>query len=100
MIAAASIAALFSSRWERTVIMDVGRGTRKTMVVCAGLALAAALAFMAGGCGKPGEGTVHVDSKVAAKLGKPRGLAPRDYGKSKVAPIGNKSRPRNDAAPK
>jgi hypothetical protein len=70
------------------------------MAVCAGLALIAALAVMACGCGNPGEGTVQVDPKVAAKLGKFRGIRPADYGKSKVGPIGTKSRPRKDPAPK
>ena len=73
---------------------------RKWMVVCAGLALIAALAVMARGCGNPGEGTVQVDPKVAARLGKYRGVPPAAYGKTKVESIGTKSRLRNDRSPK
>jgi hypothetical protein len=70
------------------------------MVVCAGLVLIAALVVMARGCGNPGEGTVRVDPKVAARLGKYRGVPPADYGKHKVEPIGTKARLRKNAAPK
>jgi hypothetical protein len=69
------------------------------MVVCAGLALTAAFAVMAVGCGNPGEGTVHVDPRVAARLGKHLGVPPAAYGK-KVEPIGTKSRLRKEPAPK
>jgi hypothetical protein len=70
------------------------------MMVCSCPALAAALAFSARGCAKPGEGTVHVDPKVAAKLGKHPGVPFADYAKNKVEPIGAKSRPRKAPAPK
>jgi hypothetical protein len=100
MIAAASIESLFSLRWEGTVMMAIRPGVRKRMVMSAGLALIAALAVLASGCGNPGEGTVHVDPKAAARLGKPRGLPPAAYARNKVAPIGTKSRPRKDPAPK
>jgi hypothetical protein len=73
---------------------------RRRMVVCAVLALIAAFSVMACGCGNPGEGTVHVDPRVAAKLGKYRGVPPASYGKTKVESIGTKSRRRNDPAPK
>ena len=72
----------------------------KRMVVCASLALIAALAVMARGCGNPGQGTVQVDPKVAARLGKFRGVAPADYGKKTVELIGTKTRPRKDRSPK
>ena len=73
---------------------------RKRMVVCAALALIAALVVMARGCGNPGEGTVQVDSKVAERLGKFRGIPPAAYGKKTVELIGTKSRLRKDPAPK
>jgi hypothetical protein len=78
-------------------IRDAGR---KRMVVGAALALIAGLAVMARGCGNPGAGTVHLDPKVRAKLGRFQGLRPADYGKKKVEPIGIKSRPRKAPAPK
>jgi hypothetical protein len=78
----------------------IRHGVRKRMVVCAGLALTAAFAVLAVGCGNPGEGTVHVDPRVAARLGKHLGVPPAAYGKTKVEPIGIKSRLRTDAAPK
>jgi hypothetical protein len=68
------------------------------MVVCACLALTVALALRGIGCGNPGEGTVQVDPKVAARLGKKLGVPPADYGKTKVDDIGTKSRPRKGAA--
>jgi hypothetical protein len=70
------------------------------MVVCAGLAFTAALAFMARSCGNPGEGTVQVDPKVAARLGKFRGVPSAAYGKAKAETIGIKSRQRKGAARK
>jgi hypothetical protein len=70
------------------------------MVVCAGLALTAALTVMTRGCGNPGEGTVQVDPKVAARLGKYRGVPPAAYGKKTVELIGTKSRLRKDPSPK
>ena len=81
-------------------MMATQHAGRKRMVVCAGLALIAALAVMARGCGHPGEGTVQVDPKAAARLGKYLGVPPAAYGKTKVEPIGIKSRLRKDAAPK
>ena len=81
-------------------MMAIWPGVRKRMVVRAGLALTAALAVMARGCGNPGAGTVRVDPKVAAKLGKFRGVPPAAYGKSKVEPVGIKSRLRKNVAPK
>ena len=80
-------------------MMAIRPGVRKRMVVCAGLALTAALAVMAVGCGNPGEGTVQVDPKVAARLGKFRGVPPAAYGKKMVEPIGTKSRLRKDPSP-
>jgi hypothetical protein len=70
------------------------------MVVCAGLALIAALVVMARGCGNPGEGTVHVDPKTATRLGKYRGVPPADYGKKMAELIGTKSRLRKGPSPK
>ena len=66
----------------------------------AGLALIAALAVMAGGCGNLGEGTVQVDPKAAARLGKYRGVPPAAYGKAKAEAIGIKLRMRKDHSPK
>jgi len=100
MIAAASIESLFSLRWEGTVMMAIRPGVRKRMVMSAGLALIAALAVLASGCGNPGEGTVRVDPKVAAKLGKNRGVPPAAWGKNTVEPPGTKARLRKNAAPK
>jgi hypothetical protein len=70
------------------------------MVVCACLALTVALAVLAVGCGNPGEGTVQVDPKVRAKMGKKAGVPPADYGKTKVNSLRIKSRPRQGAATK
>jgi hypothetical protein len=70
------------------------------MVVRAGLALTAALAVMACGCGNPGEGTVTVDRKAAARLGKYRGVPPAAYGKAKAEAIGVNPRLRKDHSPK
>jgi hypothetical protein len=70
------------------------------MVACAGVVLAAALAVIARGCGNLGEGTVQVDPRVAARLGKRLGLPPAAYGKNSVEPIGIKGRLRKDAAVK
>jgi hypothetical protein len=70
------------------------------MAVCACLSLTAALTVLVSGCGNPGEGTVHVDPKAAARLGKKLGVPPADYGKSNVNSIGTKLRPRKGAATK
>jgi hypothetical protein len=77
-------------------MMAIRPGVRKRVVVCAGLALIAALAVMARGCGKPGEGTVRVDPKAAARLGKYRGVPPAAYGKAKAEAIGINPRLRKD----
>jgi hypothetical protein len=81
-------------------MLAIPHRTRKWMVACAGVAIIAAIAVMARGCGNPGEGTVHVDPKVAARLGKFRGVPPAAYGKAKAETIGIKSRLRNGAARK
>jgi hypothetical protein len=73
---------------------------QKMMVAFAALALAAAFAVIFRGCGNPGEGTVKVNPKVAARLGKHLGVPPAAYGKTKVEPIGTKSRLRKDPSPK
>lgn len=66
----------------------------KWIVICAGLALYAALAVLALGCGKPGEGTVQVDPEVRAKYGKRSGMAPADHAKNKIEPTGAGSQAR------
>ena len=81
-------------------MMAIRHGSRKRKVGCAGLALTATLAVLAVGCGNPGEGTVRVDPKVAAGLGKQRGVPPAAYGKKTVEPIGTRSRLRKDSASK
>jgi hypothetical protein len=81
-------------------MMAIRHAGRKSVVVCAGLALIAALAVMARGCGHPGEGTVQVDPKAAARLGKYLGVSPAAYGKAKAEAIGIKPRLRKDPAPK
>jgi hypothetical protein len=78
-------------------MMSIWRGALKRVVLCAGLALTAALAVMTGGCGNPGEGTVHVGPKAAAKLGKHPGVPFADYAKNKVEPVGAKPRLRKGA---
>ena len=81
-------------------MMAIRHGVRKRLVVCASLVLTAALAVLPGGCGNPGEGTVQVDPKVAARLGKFRGVASADYGKKRAELIRTKSRLRKDPSPK
>jgi hypothetical protein len=75
-------------------------GVRKRTVIGAGLALIAALAVVGRGCGNLGEGTVHVDPQVAARLGKYRGVPPAAYPKNKVEPAGTKPRPRRSPSPR
>lgn len=82
------------------MIAIIQRSDGKRMVACSGPALIAALAVMAGGCGNPGEGTVHVDPEVRAKYGKHPGMAPADYAKNKIEPIGAKSPSRKTAKTK
>jgi hypothetical protein len=81
-------------------VFGIRSRAQKMMVAFAALALAAAFAVMTRGCGNPGEGTVHVDPRVAAKLGKYRGVPPSAYGKTKVDSIRTKSRMRNNRSPK
>jgi hypothetical protein len=70
------------------------------MAGCACLALTVVLTVLAAGCGNPGRGTVQVDPKVRARLGKKLGVPPADYAEAKVIDIGTKSRPRKGAATK
>jgi hypothetical protein len=81
-------------------MMAIRHAGRKRMVVCAGLALIAALVVRARGCGNLGEGTVQVDPGVAARLGKHPGVPPAAWGKNAVGLPGIKVRPRKDARPK
>ncbi len=74
-------------------MFGIRSSAQKMMVAFAILALVAAFAVMTRGCGNPGEGTVHVDPKVAARLGKYRGVPPAAYGENKVEPIGAKTQP-------
>lgn len=81
-------------------MFEIRSRAQKMMVAFAGLALIAAFAIMARGCGNPGEGTVHVDPRVAAKLGKYRGVPPAAYGKKTAELIETRSRLRKDRSSK
>ena len=77
-------------------MMTFRPGVRRRAVIGAGLVLTATFAIMARGCGHLGEGSVRVDPKVAARLGKFRGLPPAAYPKNKLEPAEIESRPRKN----
>ena len=78
----------------------VVRNAGKKRLVGVGCAVVLSLAMTASGCGNPGEGTVKVDPRVNARLGKPRGIPPAAYKENSVEPIGSKSWSRKNAAAK
>jgi hypothetical protein len=76
------------------------RNVRQAVVPSVGFALAVGLAITVAGCGNSGEGTVKVDPKVAARLGKRLGVPPAAYGKNMLVPVGIKGRQRKNATAK
>jgi hypothetical protein len=83
-------------RWERSFMMAIRPGVRKGMIVCAGLALAAALVVGAGGCSKPGEGTVHVGPQARERIGRGSGAQTPVGSKAVAEPSTIKSRIQRD----
>jgi hypothetical protein len=81
-------------------MIAIRHGPWKWMLLCAALGIALVFAVRAGGCGNPGEDTVKVDPKVAARLGKHLGIPPAAYGRTLVEPPGIKGRARKNAAVK